>query len=121
VLDSAVLGSLEFGVAELHIPLLLVMGHEKCGAVKATIEAFKSNATAEADIQALVNGIRPAVEQVKDQTGDMLDNAIKANIALTVNKLKRSPILTEAVEQGKVMIVGAQYDLDTGTVTLLPA
>jgi len=121
VIDSAVLGSLEFGVAELHIPLLMVMGHEKCGAVKATVEAFKANATAEADIQALVDGIRPAVEQVKDQTGDMLDNAIKANIGLTVSKLKGSPILKEAIEQGKLTIVGAQYDLDTGAVTLIPA
>ena len=77
VIDNAVLGSLEFGVAELNIPLLMVLGHEKCGAVKATIEAVEQNATAPAHIGALVEGIRPAVEKVKGQAGDALDNAVR--------------------------------------------
>jgi carbonic anhydrase len=116
VLDNAVLGSLEFGVAELHIPLLLVLGHEKCGAVKATLEAVESNSTAEADINWLVEGIRPAVEKVHGQAGDALDNAVKANIELTVNRLKSSAILAEAMEKGELKIIGARYDLDTGLV-----
>ena len=119
VIDRAVLGSLEFGVAELKIPLLMVLGHEKCGAVKATVEAVEQNATAEADINWLVDGIRPAVEEVKAQPGDLLDNAVKANVALTVEYLKGSAILSEALEKSELRIVGGRYDLDTGMVELL--
>ena len=118
VIDKAVLGSLEFGVAELKIPLLLVLGHEKCGAVKATIEAVENNAEAEAEINWLVDGIRPAVEAAKEQSGDLLDNAVKANVGLTVERLKGSPILSEAINKGELKIVGARYDLDTGIVEI---
>ena len=116
VIDHAVLGSLEFGVAELKIPLLMVLGHEKCGAVKATVEAVENNATAEAEINWLVEGIRPAVEAAKTQSGDLLDNAVKANVSLTVERLKGSSILSEALEIGDLKIIGARYDLDTGSV-----
>ena len=119
VIDKAVLGSLEFGVAELKIPLLLVLGHEKCGAVKATVEAVENNATAEAEINWLVDSIRPAVEQAKAQPGDLLDNSVKANVSLTVEQLKESSILSEAVEKGELKIVGARYDLDTGVVEVI--
>lgn len=104
VLDSAVLGSLQYGVAELKIPLLVVLGHEKCGAVKATVEAVENNATAEA---------------AKEQSGDLLDNTVKANVSLTVGHLKESSILSEAVEKGELRIVGARYDLDTGLVEVI--
>ena len=119
VLDNAVLGSLQYGVAELKIPLLVVLGHEKCGAVKATVEAVEHNATAEAEINWLVDGIRPAVEAAKAQSGDLLDNAVKANVSLTVEHLKGSSILSEAVEKGELKIVGARYDLDTGLVEVI--
>ena len=116
VLDDAGLGSIEFGVEELGIPLVMVLGHEKCGAVAATIEAVEHNAEAPGHIGALVEGIRPAVEQVKGQPGDLLDNAVRANVELTVRQLKTSPILAEALETGHIKIVGARYDLDTGVV-----
>lgn len=119
VVDQAVLGSLEFGVDELKIPLLMVLGHEKCGAVTATLEAVEKNATAEADINAIVEGIRPAVEQVHGMAGDILDNAINANVELTVARLKESPILAKAVNEGALKIVGARYDLDSGAVTVV--
>ena len=119
VIDNAVLGSLEFGVAELKIPLLMVLGHEKCGAVKATVEAVENNATAEAEINWLVDGIRPAVEAAKAQSGDLLDNAVKANVSLTVERLKGSSILSEALEKGDLKIIGARYDLDTGIVEVV--
>jgi carbonic anhydrase len=116
VLDKAVIGSIEFGAAELGIPLLLVLGHEKCGAVKATIEALEAHAEAEGSIGFLVEGIAPAVEKVKGQSGDLLDNAVRANIELVVNQLKESPVLAEALHAGKIKIVGGRYDLDTGVV-----
>lgn len=119
VIDNAVLGSLEFGVAELKIPLLMVLGHEKCGAVKATVEAVEKNATAEGEISWLVEGIRPAVEEVKSQSGDLLDNAVQANVTLTVERLKGSAILSEALEKSELRIVGGRYDLDTGMVEII--
>ena len=97
----------------------MVLGHEKCGAVKATVEAVENNVTAEAEINWLVDGIRPAVEAVKGQSGDLLDNAVKANVSLTVERLKGSAILSEAVENGELKIIGARYDLDTGVVEVI--
>lgn len=118
VIDRAVLGSIEFGAFELGIPLILVLGHEKCGAVHATIEALEHNAEAEGSIGSLVEGIQPAVEAVRDQPGDLLDNAVRANVELVVRHLKESPILAELLEHGKVQIAGGRYDLDTGAVEI---
>jgi carbonic anhydrase len=116
VLDKAVLGSLEFGVAELKIPLMMVLGHEKCGAVSATIEAVEKNAAPEAEIGFLVNSLRPALEKAKGMSGDKVDNVVKANVEIIVSQLKNTPILAEAVKHGALKIVGARYDLDTGLV-----
>ena len=121
VIDNAVLGSLEFGIAELGIPLLMVLGHEKCGAVKATLETLEANATAPAEINYLVEAIRPAVEMVEGMEGDHLAHAVHANVELVVEQLKNSPILSDAVAQGTLQIVGAVYDLDSGLVEVLAA
>ena len=118
VIDSAVLGSLEFGVAELNIPLLMVLGHEKCGAVNATIKTVESHGTAPGEINWLVEGIRPAVEATKGQAGDPLNNAILANVALTVEHLKHISILSEAIAGGRLKIVGAEYSLESGVVQI---
>ena len=117
-LDKAALGSIEFGVEEYNIPLVMVLGHEKCGAVEATIEVLEKKAQAHGQIRTLVELIKPAVEKVKGQSGNLLDNAIRANIALNVDKLKTAPILTEHLEKGKIKIVGAYYNLDTGVVDI---
>jgi len=119
VLDSAVLGSLQFGVVELGIPLLLVLGHENCGAVKATVEAVEHNAAAEGEINWLVDGIRPAVEAARTQSGDPLDNAVRANILLTVERLRQAPILAQAIEEMGLKVLGARYDLNTGLVEVI--
>jgi len=119
VIDSAVLGSLEFGVEELHIPLILVMGHERCGAVKATLDLVSKGGRANGDIQALVNGIRPAILATLNTEGDAVERAVVANTQATVTQLKRTPILSEAVANGRVMIVGGRYDLDSGIVTII--
>lgn len=119
VIDNAVLGSLEFGVAELGIPLLMVLGHEKCGAVKATVEAVEQQMTAPAQIGTLVEAITPAVIAAQAQAGDRLDNAVRANTMLVVEQLLNTPILTEAVANGQLLIVGARYDLDTGVVEMI--
>lgn len=119
VIDEAVLGSLEFGVAELKIPLLMVLGHEKCGAVTAALEAVEHHAEAPASIGYLVAGITPAIELAAEEPGDTLDNCIKANVSLTVKRLHESPMLAEAVAQGQLLIVGARYKLETGAVEMI--
>ncbi|MEW6669165.1 MAG: carbonic anhydrase [Thermodesulfobacteriota bacterium] len=116
VLDKAVLGSLEFGVAELHIPVIVVLGHQHCGALKAAIEILDRRAVAEADIRYLVESLAPAVELGKRAGGDVWDCAVRAQIELVVTRLKRSPILAPAVEAGALKIVGAWYSLETGLV-----
>jgi carbonic anhydrase len=118
VVDKAVLGSIEFGAAELGIPLIVVMGHEKCGAVKATIETLEKGEKAPGSIEYLVEGIAPAVEAVKGKSCDMLDNAVQANVDNSVALLKKSKILGDLVKAGKIRIVGARYDLDSGKVEL---
>lgn len=118
VLDNTTLGSLEFAVAEFGAPLIIVLGHEKCGAVKATIEALEHKGDkAPGEIPSLVNAIKPAIEHVKGKPGDLVDNGVRENIALVVDHLKKAnPVLTKALKDGKLKIVGARYDLDTGAV-----
>ncbi len=118
VLDQAALGSLEFGVAELHVPLLMVLGHQRCGAVKAALEVLDGEAEAEADIAYLVEALAPAVGLGKRAQGDPWDQAGRAQIALQVDRLRRSPILAEAVAEGALRVVGAWYDLETGLVEI---
>jgi carbonic anhydrase len=121
VLDRAVRGSIEYGVLELKIPLLVVLGHEKCGAVKATLEAVEKKAAAMGnDIDALVEGIKPAVEHAESQhSADPLDAAVRFNVANVVADLGKDVPLANAVRAGTLRIVGARYDLDTGAVEYL--
>ena len=117
-LDHSVTGSLEFGVAELHTPLLMVLGHQRCGAVTATIKALDSGQrTAEAgEIGYLVDSLAPAVRQVEGKPGDRLTNAVHANVDLTLAKLRQSSVIGRLEKAGKLKLVGAYYELDTGKV-----
>ena len=121
VVDHAVLGSLQYGVAELKIPLLVVLGHESCGAVKATVEATeKKSAPGGNDIDTIVAAIKPAVERAEtDKASDMVDASVRNNVANVVASLGTKPILSTAVAAGTLSIVGARYDLDAGTVEFL--
>lgn len=116
VLDNTVIGSIEFGYEEFGIPVVMVLGHERCGALDVTIEALEKHQTIGGSIGAVVSGVTPAVEAAKGRPGDLLDNSVRANIELTVSRLRESPILKEAVAAGKIKIVGGRYDLETGVV-----
>ncbi|MGB8169328.1 MAG: carbonic anhydrase [Chthoniobacteraceae bacterium] len=117
ILDDAVLGSLEYAVEHLHTALIVVLGHEKCGAVKAAVDGGH----AEGHIGQLVEAIAPAVAEVKGQPGEVLDNAVRANVRRVVKLLSvAGPIISEHVQSGKLKIVGARYDLATGSVSLVP-
>ena len=120
VVDNAALGSLEYGAEHLHVPLLLVLGHERCGAVAATLEAVEKGGTAEGGIGFLINAIKPAVVAAKDQPGEKLHNCVIEQVRRVMAQLTESkPILAELAEAGKLKIVGAVYGLETGAVEFL--
>jgi carbonic anhydrase len=112
--------SLEYSVAILNTPLFLVLGHESCGAVDATIKSLKDNTTLPGHLPSLVAALAPAVKAVADQPGDKLANATIRNVIDNVAKLKvATPILNEAVETGRLKIVGGIYRLKDGKVELV--
>jgi carbonic anhydrase len=111
-----VLGSIEYAVGLLNTPLLMVLGHERCGAVTA---AVKNESLADSQVESFVKAIKPSVERIKAQPGDIVDNAVIANVQDQIEKLKISPILRDRLDSGKLQIVGGRYDLDTGKVTIV--
>ena len=120
VLDDAVLGSLEFAALELKVPLILVLGHERCGAVTATLTALDNGTLPPGHMSHLVDSISPAVKRARGRPGDALDNAVRANVELVVEKLRTSrQVLAGQVSSGKLRIVGARYDLETGRVDVI--
>ncbi len=115
-LDDVVLGNIEYATLELGVPLLVILGHERCGAVKAALDGK----AVPGHISTLVAAIKPAVDTTKNQGGDAWDNAVRANVKMNVNKLQSSsPILAEAVKAGKLKLVGGRYDLDSGKVEII--
>jgi carbonic anhydrase len=118
--DVHSIASFEYAVAVLDTPLILVLGHNKCGAVDSAIKAVKDGKEFPGHIPSLIEAIGPAVKAAQDQPGDLLDNAIKQNVLLNVEKLKTAgPILSNAVQEGKLKVAGGIYSLDTGRVTLI--
>ena len=123
VIDHAVLGSLQYGVEHLKTPLLVVLGHSGCGAVKATVEAIeKKSKPTGTDIDALVAAIRPAVIEAEETGADesnLVSVSIDINVERIVEHLKTVAILSEASTLRKVKIIGAVYSLETGQVNWL--
>lgn len=116
VLDQAIVGSVEFAVTQLNVPLVMVLGHERCGAVSATVDAVRTGEKPSGALGYLVDQITPSVEAAGVDAPDAVERAIREHIVATVQQLSGEPELAAA--QG-VRIVGAIYDLDTGEVTLL--
>lgn len=115
--DQLVLGSIEYGVAVLRAPLIVVLGHQRCGAVQAAVDVVERNATFPGAIGELTAPIIPAVLAARGQPGDLLDNAVRENVRQRVRRLRETgPILSEAFKAGKLKVVGAHYDLDGGNV-----
>jgi len=117
VLDDVVLGSVEYAVEHLHSGLVVALGHQRCGAVAAARETVAAQGHAEGHIDSLVGAIRPAVEATANQGAEA---TCRANVLNTVRALRTSdPILRQRVEAGRIAVVGAYYDLETGVVTFL--
>jgi carbonic anhydrase len=118
--DDVALGSVEFGPSELHTPLIVVLGRERCGAVIATIDAIEHHrGRAPGHIQAVVDALRPAYQVAAGQPGDVVDNMVRAQTRLTVARLKADPLLVGRIRSGALAVVGCRYDLDTGRVDLI--
>src|SRR5881398_3880577 len=117
VIDDHSLGSIEYAVDHLAVRLIAVLGHQRCGAVKAAKETIAAKTEAPAHIQSLVTAIQPAVEETTK--GD-LDATIEANVKNVTQALRSStPILKPKVDSGELKVIGAYYSLDTGTVAFM--
>jgi len=116
IVDDVALGSIEYAVDHLGTPLVVILGHGKCGAVTAVVQGGEVHG----HIGSIVKIIAPAVEKAKAQCGDLIVNATRTNIGLVADTVKASkPIITKALEQGKVKIVGAYYDIESGKVEFI--
>lgn len=113
VVDDVVLGSIEYAAEHLGSALVVVLGHERCGAVKATA----AGGEAPGHLPSLVKAIQPSVDKAKGMQGDLVENAVDLNVQAMAKEIETSqPILAKLVEEGKVKVIGGKYDLDTGKV-----
>ncbi len=119
VTDTGALGSIQYAVAALGVPLVVVMGHQRCGAVKAAADVVTQNTAFPGAIGRMIEPILPSVLEVREHGGDLLDNAVRANVHRMVEHLRKDPILAEKLAAKAIGIVGARYDLDHGTVEFL--
>lgn len=120
IASDEMIASLEYAVSVLNTPLIIVLGHESCGAVDAAIKSIKDGTTLPGHLPSLVDAIGPAVKAVQGQAGDMLASAIRRNVALNVDKLKSAgPVLKPSIDDKKIRVVGAVYELGSGRVNLL--
>ena len=117
VINPHVLGSMEYAVEHLHAPLIVVVGHERCGAVAAAV----AGGHAEGNVGAIVESIAPAVEAAKGQKGDKVDNTVTTHAQMTAASLAvESKVLAKAIEDGRLLVYSGRYDLDSGRVEFLP-
>ncbi len=119
VVEPTTLGSIEYGAEHLNSPLLVILGHEQCGAVKATLDA---KGEPEGNIGAILKKIMPAVitaRKAKKGPDETLDLAVKENVKNTYRDVMKSKIIGELVHEGKLKIVGAEYYLGNGKVEMI--
>jgi carbonic anhydrase len=117
VLDDHVIGSIEYAVAHLHVPLVVVLGHAKCGAVPAAVEGGH----APGHFSSIVASIGPAVKFALGHEGEAVDNTVRANARLIRDALADSePLIGPAVKTGKIKVVAGLYEITSGKVLLLP-
>lgn len=115
VVDKVTLGSVEYGAEHLNVPLIVVLGHENCGAVKATVD--KSHVSE--NIQGIVDKIDisfKALESKGISKDKMYQEVEDANIKNTVSEIEKDPIIEELVKENKVKVIGAKYHIETGEV-----
>jgi carbonic anhydrase len=120
IVDQAVRGTIEYAVEELSTPLIMVLGHQSCGAVAATLKALQPPfAKPAGEVGTLVAAIAPAVEAAKGRPGDLLDNAVRANAIQSAAQLRTTSELTTSLDSGAVKLVVGYYSLQDGTVSII--
>ncbi len=115
VVDSIATGSVEYAAEHLKSPLVVVLGHEKCGAVTAAVNGGEIPGS----IASIANKIKPSVDKAKAEAtpaDKLVEKSAELNVENTIVELEKSPIIKELVESGKLTIVGAKYQLATGQV-----
>ncbi|WP_054693087.1 carbonic anhydrase [Syntrophomonas palmitatica] len=118
IMDEAALGSVEYGVEHLQTPLLVVLGHEQCGAVKATVDGGE----APGSIGAIVKKIQPSVDKAKASGAsgnDLYQKAEDENILAVIAEIKQSPVVRELMHEGKLTVAAAKYHLRSGLVEFM--
>lgn len=115
--DAATMGTIEYGASALGVPLIVVLGHERCGAVKAACGVVEKQTKYPASIGPMVDAIVPAARAVLGQPGDWVENVVRESARRTAHKIAtESSIVAELIDKGKVKVVAGRYDLDEGKV-----
>ena len=123
IIAPSQVGSVEFAAERFGTPLVLVLGHSRCGAIEATVEELaRPSESRSPNLRAIVDRIRPSVESLLEaglelESGRLIEQAVRANIRASANQLRHgSPILEKLIEKEELMVVGAEYCLETGSV-----
>ena len=120
LVDTATMGTVEYGAAVLGSPLIVVLAHTSCGAVSAACKVVEDNATFPGSIGPMINPILPAAISARGEPGDYVDNAAKASAMRTAEQLTTaSPVIGDLAAAGKLKVLAAIYDLETGVVSWL--
>lgn len=120
MVDTATMGTIEYGSGVLGVPLIVVLGHERCGAVAAACDVVTKKAKFPGSIGPMVQAIVPAAKATASKGGDHVENTVRESALRTAHQIAtRSPIVSALVKAGKVKVVAARYDLDDGLVTFL--
>ena len=121
VMLPAVMGSIQYAGVHLHTPLLMILGHEGCGAVKAALAALHQGAVEKSRIQVLLDSIKPGLEALPPDAPpeDLLRMGVEANVRWSMHQLLDTPEGRHRLEEGHLKLVGAVYELATGHVRLL--
>jgi carbonic anhydrase len=122
VLDAAALGSVEFAVSVFNVSVVLVLGHQYCGAVAATVAAVDSGVRPDGALGALVDDIEPAVREAVAggaAPGDLAEVAIDGHVRRSVDRLLDLPLVRDRCASGDLAVLGGRYQIDTGEVSLL--
>ena len=118
--DTVALGSIEYAIAVLGVPLVVVLGHERCGAVEAALSVVEKNTIFPGSLNQMIEPILPAALMARSggaKGDELLDAAVRENVRRVVTRIRNSePVLMNPIRDGKVKVVGARYDLDDGSV-----
>ncbi len=121
VLSPEVMGSIEYAIKHLDCKLIMILGHDNCGAINSAIKAFNEpNHKASVNLQSILNHIYPVLEKIPQNESDILNLAIKSNVKYQIaDLLKKDEYIAQKVKNEEIIVIGANYELKTGLVKIL--